>query len=134
MGDARTRATSTTVLIRPPGWFDVAEVVGDRTLCEIEDLRTELERLFRLAHAVGERWRAASAAVDLCVAATLAQGGRASNGFDASFADWTQAASGLAHLSQLGALVARQLDGSYDALDLRDQSLVRSLLDGGACA
>jgi hypothetical protein len=36
MGEARTRATPTAaVLARPPGWFDVADVVGERPRPEI---------------------------------------------------------------------------------------------------
>jgi len=138
MGNAHTDLNAAAVdATRPPGWFDVAEVVGDRTLAEIADLRGELERLFRLAYAAGDRWRAASAAVERCIDATLAQGGRSTAGFDAAFAEWTRQASGLARLSDLGALITHQLDGSPngpDAVDLREQADVRGVLGGDACA
>jgi hypothetical protein len=134
MGNAHIDANPAAVdATRPPGWFDVAEVVGDRTLAEIADLREELERLFRLAFAAGDRWRAARAAVDRCIDATVAQGGRSASGYDAAFAGWTRQASGLGRLSDLGALIAHQLDGSLDGpddLDLREQSDVRAVLGG----
>jgi hypothetical protein len=138
MSDVRTDATPVIVHpYRPPGWFDVHAVVGDRTLDEIVAIRAELERIFRLAHAVGERWRAANAAVSQCVDATLTRTGGGTPGFDIAFAGWTNAASGLLHLADLGALIARQLDGSLDPLDGLDgfdhfdKTAVQALLDGG---
>jgi hypothetical protein len=135
MGDARTDPTPAFVhAYRPPGWFDVSTVVGERTLAEIAAIRVELERILRLSQAVGERWRAANAAVGQCIDATLTRAGGGGPGFDIAFAGWTNAAAGLMHLDDLGTLIARQLGGSVDRPTDFDGPAVQALLQATAPA
>jgi hypothetical protein len=132
MGNVHTDTPVVVHAYRPPGWFDIHAVVGDRTLAELAAIRVELEHIFRLAYAVGERWRAANAAVSQCIDATLTQTGGGTPGFDIAFAGWTNAAAGLLHLTDLGSLIARQLDGSLDPFDSFDKTAIEALLQGPA--
>jgi hypothetical protein len=133
MGDRSSAPFGVFDVGRPPKWFDVAGVVGDRTLAEISDLRAELERLLAAARAVSDRWRVVDAAVEQHLAATLARAkatGASARGYDAAFATWTRAASGLGELARLCALITREL-GAGAADGAEDEPALPLMVDGG---